>query len=68
VDQRSAPLTYLIEWNQYTLDHMHPVRRERCERGGLELESMWLGEDNMEPESSGPVVIEQPSAKTAVKQ
>jgi hypothetical protein len=43
VDQRSAPPIYLIEWNQYTLDHMHPIYRKRCERDGLELESMWLG-------------------------
>ena len=40
VDQRSAPPTYLIEWDRHTLDHMHPVYRKRCERDGLGLESM----------------------------
>lgn len=60
VDQRSAPPAYLIEWNRYTLDHMHPVYRKRCERDGLELERMWLGEDDLEKDSGGPVVIEQP--------
>lgn len=40
MDQRSAPPTYLIEWDRQTLDHMHPVYRKRCERDGLELESM----------------------------
>jgi hypothetical protein len=62
VDQRAATLIYLIEWNQYTLDHMHPVYRKRCERDGLELESMWLGEDDIEPDSGGPAVIEQPTS------
>jgi hypothetical protein len=62
VDQRSAPPTYLIEWDKHTLDHMHPVYRKRCERDGLELESMWLGEDDIEPDSGAPAVIEQPTS------
>jgi hypothetical protein len=56
VDQRSAPPTYLIEWDRRTLGHMHPVYRKRCERDGLELESMWLGEDDIEPATGGPAV------------
>jgi hypothetical protein len=62
VDQRSAPPTYLIEWNRHTLNHMHPVYRKRCERDGLELESMWLGEDDLEADSGGPALIEQPTS------
>jgi Calcium binding len=61
VDQRSAPPTYLIEWNKYTLDHMHPVYRKRCERDGLELKSMWLGEEDIEPDTHEPPIIEQPT-------
>src|SRR5262249_49743301 len=53
--------TYLIEWDRQTLDHMHPIYRKRCERDGLELKSMWLGEDDLEPDSGGPAVIEQPT-------
>jgi len=49
VDPRSTPPTYLIEWDRHTLDHMHPVYRKRCERDGLEPESIWLGEDDIEP-------------------
>ena len=62
VDQRSAPPTYLIEWSQHTLDHMHPVYRQRCERDGLELESMWLGEGDIEPDTGESAVIEQPTS------
>ena len=61
VDQGSAPPTYLIEWGRHTLDHMHPVYRKRCERDGLEPERMWLGEDDIEPDTGGPAVIEQPT-------
>ncbi len=62
VNQRSNPPIYLIEWNQHTLDNMHPVYRKRCERDGLALESMWLGENDIEPDAGGPVVIEQPTS------
>jgi hypothetical protein len=62
VDPRSAPPNYLIQWNKHTLDHMNPVYRKRCERDGLELESMWLGEEDIKPDAGGPAVIEQPTA------
>ncbi len=62
VDERSNPPTYLIEWNRRTLDHMHPVYRKRCERDGLELESMWLNEDEIEEDAGEPVAIEQPTS------
>jgi hypothetical protein len=62
VDQRSDPPTYLLEWGERTLDHMHPVYRKRCERDGLELEIMWLSEKDIEPDASEPAVIEQPSS------
>jgi hypothetical protein len=42
--------------------------RKRCERDSLELESMWLGENDIESDSGGPPIIEQPSPKRAVKQ
>ncbi len=61
VDERSAPPTYLIEWNKHTLEHMHPVYRKRCERDGLGLESMWLGQDDLEPDTGEPAAVEQPT-------
>jgi hypothetical protein len=61
VNARSAPPTYLIEWNRYTLDNMHPIFRKRCERDGLEAENMWLGEEDIEPDTDEPAVIEQPT-------
>jgi hypothetical protein len=61
VDERSNPPTYLIEWTKHTLDHLHPVYRKRCERDGLEVEIMWLGENDIEEDTGGPAVIEQPT-------
>src|SRR5206468_1755739 len=34
----------------------------RCERDGLEMESMWLGEDDIEPDTGEPAVIDQPTS------
>jgi hypothetical protein len=40
---------------------MYPVYCKSCERDGLELESMWQDEDQIEPDTGGPAVIEQPT-------
>jgi hypothetical protein len=52
---------YLIRWNQDTLKNMHPVYQNRCERDGLDLLEMWLGEDDLEPDAGGPVIVQQPT-------
>src|SRR4051812_31896968 len=41
INRTPNPPVYLIEWDQRTLAAMHPVYRNRCERDGLEIESMW---------------------------
>ena len=51
---------YLIEWNQFTLDHMPPIFRKRCERDGLDEESSRLGEEDLEPDVGDRVPLEQP--------
>src|SRR4051812_49203891 len=50
VEQVDDQITYEIEWDRRTLDGMHPVYRKRCERDGLDLETMWLTEDDVEPD------------------
>ena len=61
VEQTDDQITYEIEWDQRTLGSMHPVYRKRCERDDLEVESMWLGEEDIEPDDGTPVPIEQPT-------
>ena len=52
---------YLIEWNQFTLDHMPPVFRKRCERDGVYQEHCWLGEENLESDVGDRLPLERPS-------
>ena len=61
VDQRGQSPMYLIEWNQSTLDNMHPIFRKRCERDGLEETSSWQGEEDLEADVGEPVPMEQPT-------
>ncbi len=61
VEQRGRFLLYLVEWNQFTLDNMHPVVRKRCKRDSLEEASSWLGEEDMEADVGEPVPMEQPT-------
>src|SRR4051812_10313390 len=62
VEQVKGEPTYLIEGDGETPKGIHPVYRERCERDGLEFETMWLGEDDIEPDEGKPVPIENPTA------
>jgi hypothetical protein len=52
--------TYLVAWDRYTRRHIDPLFRGRCEEEDLNPDSMWLGEDFLEPEQSPPTVNEQP--------
>lgn len=62
VHQAKGETTLLVDWNRATLKGMHPIYRNRCERDGLELEQMWLSQDDLEPDDGTPVAIEQPTA------
>lgn len=55
------PPMYLIRWDQHTLNNIHPIYRNRCERDGFDIEEMWLAENDLEPGTGDPVPIEQPT-------
>ena len=61
VEQADDQITYEIKWNKRTLNEMHPVYLKRCERDGLEMESMRLGEEDIEPDDGTQVSLEQPT-------
>jgi calcium binding protein len=61
INRAAGEVIYLIEWDQNTLKNIHPVYRKRCERDGLEYETMALGESDLEPDDGTPVAIEQPT-------
>jgi hypothetical protein len=60
--QAEGETTLLVAWDRATLRGIHPIYKKRCERDGLELESMWLGEDDIEPDDGTSVAIEQPTS------
>ena len=59
INKRNPP-TYLIRWNQHTLDNIHPVYRQRAERDAFDVQELWLGDDDLLPDTGEPVSIEQP--------
>jgi len=61
VEQFEGQTTYLIDWNQATLRTMPPIYKKRCERDDLELEAMWLGDEDLEPDDGTPTPVEQPT-------
>ena len=52
---------YLVAWNSHTLQNAHPVFRDRCDKEGLDIEEMLLGEEDLEPDTGLPVPMEQPT-------
>ena len=61
IEQAKGEITYLIAWARATLRAMHPVCKKRCERDGLELESMWFGDEDLELDDGTPVPSGQPT-------
>ena len=54
VEEGEPPTTVLVAWDRATLRGMHRIYKKRCERDGLELESMWLGDEDLEPDDGTP--------------
>jgi len=52
--------THTVRWSKETLDAIHPVFKKRCERDGMVLEEYWLGDDDLEPDTGGPLEIDYP--------
>lgn len=50
--EKGSPPTYLVRWNGETLRSQGSIYRKRCERDGYDGEEMWLGEDDLEPDTS----------------
>lgn len=62
--EAGSPITYLVRWNRHTLQSIHPVFKNRCEIEGFDCEEMWLGENDLEPDTAKPLPIEQPTKIT----
>jgi hypothetical protein len=51
---------YAVRWNKQTLAAIHPIFKKRCDRDGLELDQYVIGGDDLEADTSAPLMIEQP--------
>ena len=60
LDRRKLPMC-LIRLSQQTMQNIHPVYRKRCERDGLELDEIWLREDELQADTGESVPMEQPT-------
>src|SRR5271165_5123292 len=56
---------YLIRWSIETLDNVHPIYLTRCERDDVDFETYWVNAEDLEPASSEPLNMEQPTAIVA---
>jgi hypothetical protein len=65
IDEQFNPKLCLVEWDQDTLDQIHPAHRQRCQRDELVVESMWLAEYELEFDVGKPAQIEQPTNFTS---
>jgi hypothetical protein len=61
VEADEDPPLYLIEWNQYTLDHLPEVYRVRCDREDLDEETIRLTGDELEPATGEQPPLEHPA-------
>ena len=55
---------YTVTWSKETLAAIHPVFKTRCDNDGLDFETYGIGAQDLEPDTGGPLEIEQPTAIT----
>jgi hypothetical protein len=59
--EHKGQINCVFKLDDRTLASLHPVYRKRCERDGLDFETMGLGQEDLELDDGTPVVIEQPT-------
>jgi hypothetical protein len=57
--------TFTVRWSKETMESIHPVVKQRCEIDGLDEDKYVLTGDVLEPDSGGPLDIEQPKHITS---
>ncbi len=59
--EHKGQINCVFKLDDRTLKSLHPIYRKRCERDGLDFETMGLGEEDLELDDGTPVAIEQPT-------
>jgi Calcium binding len=60
IDPSESPPMYLVRWDRRTRDNMHPVFVKRCNRDDLEIDIMWLDQNDLEADDGALLPFEQP--------
>src|SRR5262245_9817909 len=60
-ERAKGQITEWIAWDLRTPLGIQSVYRKRCERDGLEFETVLLGDEELEPDEGGPIPIERPT-------
>lgn len=55
---------YTVRWNEETLTSIHPVFKKRCDKDCLGFDQCRLGPTDLETDTGGPLIIEQPKKFT----
>jgi hypothetical protein len=61
VEPLEDEVDYEVAWDRRTLDAMHLGYRKRREQDGLDVQTLWLTDEDVEPDDGTPVPIEQPA-------
>src|SRR5271166_3932484 len=59
--EHEGQINCVFKLDNRTLESIHPIYRKRCDRDGLDFETMDLGEEDLELDDGTPVPIEQPT-------
>src|SRR5436190_6663684 len=59
--EHKGQINCVFKLDDRTMKSLHPIYRKRCERDGLDFETMGLGEEDLEIDDGIPIAIEQPT-------
>jgi hypothetical protein len=59
--EHEGQINCVFKLDDRILKSVHPIYRKRCERDGLDFETMGLGEEDLELDDGIPIAIEQPT-------
>lgn len=59
--EHKGQINCAFKLDKRTLESLHPIYKKRCERDGLDFETMGLGEEDLEIDDGTQFLIEQPT-------
>jgi hypothetical protein len=60
IDLDNEGRDFRVDWSIATLENMHRIYIERCERDDLDESTMWLAVDQLETDDGTPATVEPP--------